>query len=184
MLAAIILTTLWLTGTIDLWINGISYVAGNIKVFSNTGYTIQEEYSVSIDLGDLESNVGKDLYNDGTHRIYVARVVFSDNRYEVGFRSSGKYSLSGATLVSGVNHFYKGGSFYSEMSAKMVVEYNNKVYNSSNAGLSGLNFKDGDSFGFYLFPHEAYESGEISPNEEEIVNLTVSNLYKNIWIKK
>ncbi|MEW9095613.1 MAG: hypothetical protein AB2417_11080 [Clostridiaceae bacterium] len=70
------------------------------------------------------------------------------------------------------------------MSAKMIAEYNGRVYDSTVFGTSGLNYNDGDDFSFYIFPREAYEEKEISLNEKGIVNLTVTSLYKNIWSKK
>lgn len=41
-----------------------------------------------------------------------------------------------------------------------------------------------DDFSFYIFPPEAYDSKEISLDEEGTVKLTVTNLYKNIWTKR
>ncbi|MCT4544473.1 MAG: hypothetical protein N4A63_13080 [Vallitalea sp.] len=70
------------------------------------------------------------------------------------------------------------------MSSKMTAEYNGEKYNSSVYGLSGLNYKDGDSFLFYIFPSEVYQNGEITLKEEGIVHLTVTDLYKNIWSEK
>ncbi|MCT4544474.1 MAG: hypothetical protein N4A63_13085 [Vallitalea sp.] len=61
------LLTLWLTGLIGLWTEGISYIANNTKKFSDEkGYILKGEYLISIDLSDLDSNIGKELYNDGT----------------------------------------------------------------------------------------------------------------------
>lgn len=48
---------------------------------------------------------------------------------------------------------------------------------------SGL-IKDGDDFGFYVFPSKAYYNGEVSLNEKGIIELSIKNLYKNIWTKK
>jgi len=70
------------------------------------------------------------------------------------------------------------------MSAKMKATYNNKNYNSSVYGHSGLNYKDGDDFSFYIFPSEAYNNQEISLNETGVVQLTVTGLFNTIWSKK
>ena len=148
---------------------------------------IEGQYQISIDLSDLDSNIGKELYNDGTHRIYVNQVVnhgSSAGGYIISFRSSGQYSLTNASLISGVHHNYLGESSYtSTIVAKMTAEYNGKTYESQARGLSGLHYKDGDDFAFYIFPHTAYDSKEISLDEDSIVHLTVTNLYKNIWRK-
>ncbi len=187
---AVIFAALWFTGIIGLWIHGMAYIADNTKTFTDTeGYVVQGEYSISINLDDLQSNLGKELYNDGSSKIYVS---FIDNTgstntggYEIGFRSSGEYSLSQATLVSGIHHkTVDESSFTMDMSAKMTAKYNGKIYISKEYGTSGLNYKDGDDFSFYIFPIEAYEKGEISLQEKGTVQLTVTNLYKNMWTKK
>jgi hypothetical protein len=186
----IIILVIWQTGLMGIWTAGMSYIANNTTVFTDTkGHIVEGEFSISIDLSDLESNIGKELYNDGTHKIYVSWV---DNTgdvnaggYRIGFRASGHYSLTNASLISGVQHvMVDENSFTYDMSAKMTAEYNNKVYNSSVFGMSGLNYKDGDDFGFYIFPSEAYEMEEISLNETGMVDLTVTDLFENIWCKK
>jgi hypothetical protein len=183
------LLTLWLTGLIGLWTEGISYIANNTKKFSDEkGYILKGEYLISIDLSDLDSNIGKELYNDGTHKVYVNYIEntgsLNSGGYIIGFRSCGQYSLTNATLISGIYHATDDNSFTSSMSSKMTAEYNGEKYNSSVYGLSGLNYKDGDSFLFYIFPSEVYQNGEITLKEEGIVHLTVTDLYKNIWSEK
>ncbi|WP_088104209.1 hypothetical protein [Halalkalibacter urbisdiaboli] len=178
---------LWLTGFIGLWTGGIAEKANNTKDFTTTkSHFIAGDYSISIDLSNLESNIGKELYNDGKHTIYVSSVnnTGSENTggYSISFRSSGRISLNAASLVSGVQHArINEHSFTNIMTAKMTAEYNGKIYESPISGVSGLNYKDGDEFGFYIFPHESYQ--EIRLNEQGVVGLTVSNLYKNIWSK-
>jgi len=187
---ALIIIILRSTGLIGLWKNGISYIANNTKKFSDLqSHIIEGNYSVSIDLSNLESNIGKELYNDGIHRIYVSHVDNTGNinsgGYRISFRASGQYSLIKATLISGVHHATLGDkSFIYTMSAKMTAEYDCKTYASSEMGISGLNYKDGDDFSFYIFPTEAYKKNEISLNEKGIVHLTVTNLYENIWSKQ
>lgn len=189
LMAAVISLTLWSTGLAGLWHNGISYIANNTKEFSDIkGHVVKGNYSVSINLSDLESNIGKELYNDGTHRIYVSCVDntgdINTGGYRIGFRSSGQYSPDKATLVSGVHHAtVDNNSFTMDMSARMTAEYKGKIYKSSEFGTSGLNYKDGDDFSFYIFPTQAYESKEIFLNENGVVNLTVTGLFENIWSK-
>jgi hypothetical protein len=181
---------LWQFGLIGLWHQGMSYIVNNTERYTDAeGHILQGDHSISIDLSDLESNIGKELYNDGVHRIYVGWIDNTGNinsgGYRIGFRSSGEYSLSGASLISGIHHETVGEStFTSNMSASMTAEYNGETYNSSVFGVSGLNYQDGDDFGFYIFPGESYESNKISLNETGVVRVTVTNLYKNIWSEK
>ncbi|WP_239616826.1 hypothetical protein [Cohnella mopanensis] len=186
----VVITITWRIGLLGLWSEGISYIANNTRDYSDKdGSIIQESYTISIDLADLKSNIGKVLYDDGNHKIYIAWVSNSRNinsgGYSIGFRSSGQYSLSGATLISGIHHITLGDhSFTTEMSAKMTAEYKSKKYSSSTSGISGLNYKDGDDFSFYIFPSTAYEAKEVSLNETGEVDITISNLFKNIWIRR
>jgi hypothetical protein len=184
------LAILWHIGFIGLWTKGILYIANNSEKFTTEkGYLIPGEYSVLINLSDLESNIGKELYNDGEHKIYVNWIDSTDyishGGYRISFRCSGKYSLSSATLVSGIQRIIlKNNTFTSYISAKMTAEYNGKIYNSPKFGMTGLNYKDGDAFYFYIFPLESYKNEEISLKEKGKVKLTVTNLYKNVWSKK
>lgn len=170
----------WLSGLIGLWTGGMAYIANNTKEFTDeNGHVVQGEYTIAIDLSNLESNIGKELYNDGTHRIYVSWIDNTGNinsgEYIIGFRSSGHYSLTGASLISGGHHAtVNGNSFTTNMTAKMTAQYNSKNYTSSVSGVSGLNYKDGDDFSFYIFPTESYEIQEISLNE------TGRNIERNV----
>ena len=188
-IVTLLLLLLWLTGLFGIWTKGISHIADNTNDFNiNKSHSVQGEHSLSIDLSNLESNIGKDLFNDGTHRIYVSSVnntgSINSGGYMINFRSSGRYSTNHATLVSGIQHTrINGNSFTSIRKAKMKAEYNGKVYDSSVSSISGLNYKDGDEFGYYIFPSKSYETNKISFDEGGVLVLTVTNLYKNIWSK-
>ena len=98
-LAALLLYMAWQIGWIGLWSQGIAYIANQSNEFSDkNGHVMQGEYSISIDLSDLKSNMNKELYNDGTQKIYVAWIdnTGSTNTggYRIGFRSNGEYSAS------------------------------------------------------------------------------------------
>lgn len=181
---------LWLSGSIGLWSEGIARVANNTKKFTtDKGHVIQGEYSITIDLSNLESNIGKVLYDDGTYKIYVSWVdntnSINSGGYRIGFRSKGKYSTAGASLISGGQHVTNDdNSFSTNMISKMTADYKNRIYTSSVYGVSGLNYKDGDDFSFYIFPSIAYKKGEVSLSETGIVTLTIIDLFKNVWSKR
>jgi hypothetical protein len=185
----VILLVFWLSGLTGLWMDGLRYIVTNTNEYKyEKGHLVDGEYTVDIDLSDLQSNIGKELYNDGTHKIYVSWVnVDSVNSggYNIGFRSSGHYSLTGASLISGIHHtFVNESSFSSEVTAKMTSKYNDEIYHNSLYSSSGINFKDGDEFGFYIFSNRAYDTNEISLDEKGVVEVTVTHLYKNMWSKK
>ncbi|WP_336770836.1 hypothetical protein [Paenibacillus sp. MMO-58] len=132
--------------------------------------------------------MGKELYNDGAHRIFVSwldNVGLQGGGYRIGFRAVGTYSRNGASLISGTQYKTLGENNFSiEMVAKMKSEYKGSIYESATYGGGGLNFKDGDEFSFYLFPNNAYEKDGITLNENGIVRLTVTGLYQNLWSRK
>ncbi|RUS45960.1 hypothetical protein [Cohnella sp. AR92] len=186
---AIALAAIWSSGLAGIWTEGMASIANKTTEYQANGELVEGEYSVTIDLSNLSGNIGKELYNDGVHRIYVSWIDNTGNYgtggYRIGFRSSGRYSIKGATLVSGIEHrTIDDHTFTMNMSAKMTAEYKGKRYACSEFSTGGLNYKDGDEFGFYLFPSSAYESNEVSLNETGIVKLTVTNLYKNVWSTK
>ena len=97
--------TLWISGWLNLWINGISVIADDLEGYRLHSYPVDGEYSLKLDLSDFESNEGKVLYDDGENQIYVEKVLVNGNsNYDVSFRSSGTDSLRGATVVSGNEH--------------------------------------------------------------------------------
>jgi hypothetical protein len=129
------------------------------------------------------SNEGKVLYDDGENQIYVSKVfVHNESEYEVIFRSSGTYRLGGATLVSGIEHERTNNGFTNVYQAKAQAKYRGDTFKLSSSGSSGLNYRDGDEFGFYLFPHE--EDIDVVLEEDAMIEVTLSNLYVNIWAKK
>ena len=178
------------SGIIGIAIDGIAYVANNTRDYTDkNGYIITDECNFEVDLSNLQSNVGKQVYNDGKHKIYVSWIdntgSIRSGGYRIGFRAKGEYSVHGATLISGVKHIaVTDNSFTYDMSAKMRATYKEKTYDCSVFGTSGLNYRDGDDFSFYIFPSVAYEKNEISLDEKGKVSITITNLYKNIWNKK
>ena len=109
LIIAITLIVLWITGVIGIWTDGISYVANNTKEFTDSkSHNLDGEYSISIDLSNLESNIGKELYNDGKHRIYVYWIdntgSVSTGGFRIVFRARGNYTITNASLISGVHH--------------------------------------------------------------------------------
>ena len=102
MILAVLLIMVLKNGAYGTWRYGLSYqwVDSNYRIAYEE---IPGGCSEELDLNDLESNVGKVLYQDDTGcRILVDSV--DENRqgkYRVWFRAYGVYGRSGGTLVSG-----------------------------------------------------------------------------------
>ncbi len=179
----IVVCLLWITGSINLWFYGMGDIADNVKDYYLELEPIDGTYSVLIDLSDPESNEGKVLFDDGEHQIYVSDVItLNEANYEVFFRTSGKYNLHGATLVSGIEHKRVQGGFSFDFLATARATYRGSNFKIYESGTSGINYKDGDSFGLYLIPHDTEVNVNIS--EDPIIEITLTNLIMHKWGRK
>jgi len=166
----------------NLRIQGINYFTNDIENYHNNTHLIEGEYTIEIDLNNLENNKGKLLFDDGENQIYVSKVIAHNTReYELFFRSSGSYSLGGATIVSGVEHKHNNDGLMSKFQAKAKATYRGDTYKLSPSEYSGLNYNDVEEFGFYL-----ELTNDIVPDfeEEGMIDVAVTNLYLNLWAKK
>jgi hypothetical protein len=159
-------------------------VHSNPDGFNYIGQAVEGKYTITLDLLDVESNIGKELFNDGTHKIVVAEIKDYQG-YIIKFRSKGKFSKKGGTLVSGIQHHLVGAKHTppTRDKVKITASYNGQTFDSSIHSWGGLNYLDGDYFSFRIFPsRELYKA--INLEEERFVTLTVTDLYKNIWQSK
>lgn len=180
---ALIFFGLWMSKFCIFLVEGIGYLENNIEHYRKSGRILEGEYTVDINLLDLDSNKGKMLYDDGENQIYVSKVfAHNESDFQVYFKSSGAYSLNRATLVSGVEHLRTINGFSSILRAKAIATYGEKSFELQHSLSSGINYRDGDEFGYYLFP--SVESVDINVNENPIVKVTVTNLYEYRWEKK
>lgn len=180
---SIIAFILWTSGWLQLWINGISDIANDVEDYRIHSYPVEGEYTVKIDLSNFESNEGKVLYDDGENQIYLEKVlVDNESDYEVSFRSSGTYSLRGATLVSGIEHARTNNGFTSFNHVNATATYRGDSFKIYPSGSSGINYRDGGLFGFYLFPHDI--EVDVDVEKDAIIEVKLSNLYMNKWEEK
>ncbi|WP_188456038.1 hypothetical protein [Virgibacillus oceani] len=172
----------WASEMSGIWTKGISHVANAVEEYHNAAFPVDGEFTVDIDLSDLESNEGKVLFDDGKNQIFVSKVVRNESDYEVVFRSSGDFSLGGATLVSGIEHVRNSNDLTTDFQAEAQASYMGDTYKLSPSGSSGLDYRDGDEFGFYLYRQD--ETIDIDLEKESMIEVTVTNLYMNLWAEK
>ncbi len=176
---------------IAILINGMSYIANDVDNYTYSLTNVDADCVFTVDLDNLDSNTGKVIYhnNDGC-RIIIHIVQKQDvnvGGYRIIFRSIGTYSINGAKLISGIYHEIwrdeNSGNPYGtyHMEATMKCIYNGKIYDSNVQGLSGISYKNGDSFGFYLFPSEAYKNGDVPLDNAGTAEIIISNLAINEW---
>ncbi|WP_366162070.1 hypothetical protein ABXS71_01995 [Bacillus infantis] len=183
--AIIVLGVLFLPRAVDIYnlrTQGINYFTNDIENYHNIAHPIEGEYIIEIDLNNLDKNKGKVLFDDEENQIYVSKVIaHNTNEYELFFRSSGSSSLGGATIISGVEHKHNNEGLISKFQAKAEATYRGNTCELIPSEYSGLHYSDADEFGFYLeLPKELVPDFE----EEGMIDVTVTNLYMNLWAEK
>ena len=138
---------------------------------------------ISITTVQAQSNTGKMLYEDGECNITVYLVDFTeDGVYRIHFRSHGNYNINTAKLVSGITHYNNESRYFlSDLTAKMNASYGGKTYECNIMGTSGINYKDGDMWSYYIFSDVLEETPEFNGGN---VILTVTDLCNNVWSRK
>lgn len=177
--------------SIAILINGMSYIANDVDNYTYSLTNLDTHCTFTVDLDNLDSNSGKVIYdnNDGCWIIIhtVQKQDVNGGGYRIIFRSIGTYSINGAKLISGIYHEIwrdeNSGKPYGtyHMEATMKCIYNGITYDSHVQGLSGISYKNGDSFGFYLFPSEAYKNGDVPLDNAGTAEIIISNLAINEW---
>lgn len=154
LLAALLFFVLLRTGIWGTWRGGFQYQMGE-PAYQVLYETLDGYYSVEIDLTDLESNVGKVLYEDEDGcRIEVSQVDTNGTdgeQHRIWFRSHGTYDHTGGQLVSGAMSVQTGSAAWTlEDYASASGTAGGLTRDCSYAGMSGMNWKDGNEFGFYI----------------------------------
>lgn len=178
MIMAVLLIIMLKNGAYGTWRHGLSYQ------FANSNYRIVYEeipgdYSVELDLKDLESNVGKVLYHDDSGCRIVVDSVDENRRgeYRVWFRAYGVYERAGGTLVSGCQTTpVEKTTWTLDMSTSMTATVDGVEYPCTLAGASGLIYQDGNNFGFHLNPRAEDTWEPVSIEGLDQLTVTISGL--------
>ena len=176
-----------------VWDNGLRYLWSyseeeeENQKYNYTSELLADSHSIQIDLDNLDSNIGQKIYKNGRCYIDIGEILPYDTEqggYRIRFYSHGPYGIFGGQLVSIMDHQIIDGVGSGNISASFVTEYNNKTYTCTLEESMGLMRNDGDMFCYYLFPQEAYESGEVPTENIGTVTITLSNLTESKWTRK
>ena len=171
---------------LGIWINGISYIANHTDKYDYFATSVNDTVEFSIDFKNLDSNIGKTIYENDGCKIEIYDIEKTTDNYIVYFKSYGTYSKKSATLISGVKHSRtNNNSFVYNCCALLQVKHEDGLYDCSVSGVSGLNHKSGDIFGYYVFHNGnplRQKSYEISGIDGAI--FCMSGLVKNEWMIK
>lgn len=88
------------------------------------------------------------------------------------FKTRGTYNLFGATLVSAINHAGPEGGYSYNFAATAKATYDGNTFKLYESGTTGLNYRDGDYFGMYLFPESEEDNIDIEANP--LIEVTLS----------
>ena len=139
-------------GVLGTWREGIVYQFRSDDYYVEYG-EVGGVYTVELDLNDLESNVGKVLYEEDGCRIVVSWMdeTLTPGQYRVFFRAHGSIAPGGSRLVSGVqSQMVNKKRWTLDDSAAMTAAAGNVTTECSVAGFTGLSWNDGNEFGFYI----------------------------------
>ncbi|MGN7457412.1 hypothetical protein ACTHPH_21595 [Paenibacillus pasadenensis] len=165
-------------GIMPIWQGGMAAIASDKERYSLDISTLPGEYSMELDLTDLSANVGRDLYRHGDQRIWLSHLELNSGLLMACFRSDGTISWSGATLASGLRHARSDSGFGYTLEARMDVQAAGSVYEASGTGMSGINYRKGDMFCYFLFPDKAAEE---AAKKEGKALLVVEGLQLHRW---
>lgn len=172
-----------ITEWIHLQTKGISYVADDTDEYVYTSEKVEGDYSVKLDLEDLKSNEGKELFNDGDNQIYVSEVTEKDDACTIHFQSSGDFDTGGVTtLVSGQEYPRENGDVATNLKAEAQAAHNGKTYELAPSESSGLIHHDGDEFSFALSSQDEPPDSDLK--KDPTMEISITDLYINIWMKK
>ena len=169
-------------GTLGTWTGGLQYQLG-YPIYRAEYEDAAGAYSVELDLWDLDSNVGKILYEDSTGcRITVHKLdEMRDGIYRVWFRSHGVCRRNGSQLVSGTIPYQTGSANWMDKGLpRAAASAGGLNRECSLAGISGLNWEDGNEFGFYLTSSngssDCFLSADDIERQEGKITIIVSGL--------
>ena len=151
----LIICLIWIVLTRPFLIltKGMVYIAEHGEKYDYIYHPINENIEFTINIKDLSSNVGKVIYQKDGCRIEISDI--DENNYRIFFQTYVTYNLNSATLISAVKHEQIDSNKYKfNCIAKLNIKDNNTFFECSVAGLNGLCYKNGDTFGYYIFSEE------------------------------
>ena len=152
------------TGTIKL----------HYKINDGDEQITEEDVSFEVDFRRWEEYGDEVIYRNGKLTIELSNLDESVGRYRIFFRFRGIYSRDSATLVSwrnyGVDQSHNGEW---KQTAELFCDYNGESRSCKLAGFSYLNYKDGETMGFFV-PETITPATRVGVVQFRLHNLTMS----------
>lgn len=161
---------------------GLIFIDRNQNQYDCNKTEIDDEIEFSFLSEEDKKIAGKNIYDKNNCKIAVAELRLDEEQPIIIFRAYGDYSLSGAQLVTCVDHQY-GSDGYGNVqlaAGNLTCSYNGNDYECPAQGFTWCNFKDGNLFGYYL-PKDL--TLQMKKGIVEI-NFHLKGLLKYNWSKK
>ncbi|MCY6958686.1 hypothetical protein [Clostridium brassicae] len=175
-------------GVIGTIANGMSYLQSNSN-YASSYKKLQAPVEIELNLANLESNIGKEIYQDGQCKIIISNIEKDlNNEYKVIFRSIGTYDKNGGRLVSPIKHYVTQGKHQKyDLEGNLKTTYQRTTYMGSWSAICPLIYKDGDQFTYSLFPIKLYENGTFllqdKLQKDGNVKVSLEGLIETTWMK-
>ncbi|MBQ7321399.1 MAG: hypothetical protein IJW99_04830 [Clostridia bacterium] len=190
LILAVALKYLAFEGYGRLIVKGLPAVTYDPTRYAHSYTTLAESCTFTVDLDDLASNAGREIFREGKMYIEIDEVVYdapqrnNPGSYRIFFRAHGVYDTDGGSLVSGlISVPDASGGHTSRTTAEMSGSYRGEAFDCLYAGNTGIAYRDGDLFGYYIFPSEWHERGAVDPAGVGTVELTLTGLAVNRWTR-
>ena len=176
------------TSHYGVWSEGVRYMNMHPDEYTAMCQINPQEYSVEIDLNDLDSNAGKRIWEDGEQYIEIASVDCMTRKgggYRIFFRSHGVYEFNKGSLTTKTSSLSRNNDSEAAIDnpTTLTAIYNGTVYVCNFQGETFYDKRDGNHFGYYLFPSEAYKNAKIPYENAGTVIVTIRNLAEYTWTR-
>ena len=176
------------TSHYGVWSEGLRYMNMHPNEYVAACQINPKEYSIEIDLNDLDSNTGKRIWEDGEQYIEIASVDCMEGKgggYRIFFRSHGVYEFNKGSLTTKTSSLRHNNDSEAAINnpTTLTTTYNGTVYVCNFQGETFYDKKDGNHFGYYLFPSEAYKDAKIPYESAGTVTVTIRNLAEYTWTR-
>ncbi len=152
------------------------YKMRNLTQNGNYRYHVLDgNYTIEINLNNLESNKGKILFDNKGSKIIIMDIEYDENNgYRIFFQCNSVLTKEGIYLNSLMCWNDSNEQDYKQVS-ELTVHYNGNIYSSNHQGHRG----DGTEIGYYLF--DTNDDAKEAAAKKGTANIEIDNIYENNW---
>ena len=168
--------------------SGLSHIHRNTNDYALIYSDESSETSTELNLNDLESNVGKIIWQKDKQYIEITSINckrLHKGEYDIYFKSHGVHNTNEGVLTTAVKHIrVDENSFADTMMGDMFVNINGISYPCERRSNSSIMYKDGDTFGFSFCLEEILGDDFTSNETVGTVEIRFENLIEHKWTKR